>query len=94
MIEDSKEVTRNIYNATSIHPRWWVHTKAPDMSPQVFPHSTGINRSEPSIFCYKEYEKETNPHYAYVRETMERLGEINKLARRPQSCPALTEKEL
>ena len=43
---------------------------------------TGMNRSAPLIFFYEEYGKETKPHYAYVRETMERLREINKLAQR------------
>ena len=47
---------------------------------------TGINRSAPLIFFYEKYEKGTKPHYIYVRETMERLREINKLARRNKAA--------
>ena len=53
---------------------------------------TGINRSAPLIFFYEEYEKRTKPHYIYVRETMERLREINKLARRNLKAAQLRQK--
>ena len=44
------------------------------------------------IFFYEEYEKACKPHYTYVRETMERLREINKLDRRNLKAAQLRQK--
>ena len=54
---------------------------------------TGINWSAPLIFFYEEPEKETKPHYVYIRETMEKLREINKLARRNVKPAQLRQKK-